>query len=195
MRERLTRDSSQLLHPHSLPSLQLCDDILRQMELRPLIGESVEAPPPSSSGNASGGGRGEPAVVTRLLILRRGEEGEEGDELFEVGGPDDMLTGEELCVTHTEVEYERGGCAVIAVARLRRVSHDGSRKSCTKTMVRYWWLGLGVCGSRFRVRGYGLMVKCFIVNRFAPKCATSAARTVTRAHPTCCTLISAPSAC
>ena len=122
---------------------ELCDDVLRQMELRPLVGESVEVPsaPASSSGDGAGagavaGGKTEIAVVTRLFIAKDTSEGVDSEDMVEVGGPDDMLTGDELAVTHAEVEYESGVCAVFPVSKLKRPSHDGSRRSCSKTMIR-----------------------------------------------------------
>jgi hypothetical protein len=49
---------------------------------------------------------------------------------------DDLFAGDELCVTHAEVEYDIGGFAVVPLTSIKRPSHDGSRRSCTKTMVR-----------------------------------------------------------
>ena len=121
-----------MVHMSTVKLEELCDDILRQMELRPIVGESVEAPPPPTSVS----GKPEPAIVTRLFIAKDSGDNEDSEDMVEVGGPDDMLTGDELAVTHVEIEYEGGGGTVWPVAKLKRCAHDGSRRSCTKTMIR-----------------------------------------------------------
>ncbi len=124
-----------MVHMSTMKLEDLCDDILRQMELRPIVGESVEVPPlvTATTGTAS---RLEAATVTRLFISKGSGEMDEVEDMVEVGGADDMLAGDELCVTHVEVEYESGGSAVFPVSKLKRNAHDGSRRSCTKTMIR-----------------------------------------------------------
>jgi hypothetical protein len=121
-----------MVHMCTVRLEELCDDILRQMELRPIVGEAVEVPPPATGTT----GRLEAATVTRLFIAKDSGEAEELDDMVEVGGADDMLAGDELVVTHAEVEYECGGTCVLPVTKLKRCAHDGSRRSCTKTMIR-----------------------------------------------------------
>jgi hypothetical protein len=133
---------------------ELCDDVLRQMELRVIIGESVEV---AAAASGAGAAKGDAAVVTRLFVAKDVGEGEDVEDMVEIGGPDDLLAGDtpniitafayqmisdellagdELCVTHAEVEFDIGGFAVVPVTSIKRPSHDGSRRSCTKTMIR-----------------------------------------------------------
>ena len=114
---------------------ELCDDILRQMELRPIIGECVEVAGAAAAAG-SAGLKGDTATVTRLFIAKDVGEVEDVEDMVEIGGPDDLLAGDELNVTHAEVEYDNGTSAIVSVSKLKRPSHDGSRRSCTKTMVR-----------------------------------------------------------
>ncbi len=114
----------------------LCDDILRQMERRAIIGECVEVAGAAAAAG-SAGLKGDTAIVTRLFIAKDVGEVEDVEDMVEIGGPDDLLAGGELNVTHAEVEYDNGTSAIVSVSELKRQSHDGSsRRSCTKTMVR-----------------------------------------------------------
>ncbi len=69
---------------------ELCDDVLRQMELRPIIGESVEVA--AAAGGASAA-KGDAAVVTRLFVAKDVGDGEDVEDMVEIGGPDDLLAG------------------------------------------------------------------------------------------------------
>jgi hypothetical protein len=122
-----------MVHMSTLKLDELCDCIMRQMELRVIVGENVEVPPCSAS---IGSGKSEAAVVTRLFIAREGFEGGDAGEMVEVGGADDMLAGDELCITHAEVEYGNGTVALLPVSAIKRPAHDGSRRSCSKAMLR-----------------------------------------------------------